>query len=234
MPVGIQLRRRGTAIRKKTLGSDRAIAVESNVMAVVPLAADLRDLCLTRYSRSHAPAIQSWVRSDRELLWLAPATPPPLTVAKIEDWSRAEQHRFLLWNAPQARPIGYAELDFFSGVRDQMWIGHLILDPQVRGCGVSVTFTAALLGLAFDRFDAQKVLLLVFPENVAAVRSYTRAGFASEGFEQRRFDRNDATYALLRMGLDRSHYRRLAAVNASFSAPLPFVAGASTWSMAMK
>jgi ribosomal-protein-alanine N-acetyltransferase len=203
-------------------------------MAVIPLVAELRDLCLTRYSRSYAPAIQGWVQSDRELLWLAPATPPPLTVEKIDGWSRADQHRFLLWNAPLARPIGYAELDFLSATRDQMWIGHLILDPQVRGCGLSVTFTAALLEQAFERFEAHRVLLLVFPENTAAVRSYVRAGFVSDGYERRQFTPDEAEFALLRMALDRSRYRRLAAVNAVPPPSLPFVAGASSGSMAMK
>ncbi len=194
-------------------------------MAVMPLAADTRDLCIAGYSAAHARYVQSWIRSDRELLWLAPATPPPVTAEKVDGWSRADQHRFLLWNAPLNRPVGYAELDFLSPARDQMWIGHFILAPQVRGCGLSLTFASTLLHLAFDRFEAARVLLLVFPDNAAAVRCYTRVGFTADGEERKQFEHDDSVHVLLRMVLDRARYRRLAGSAAIPPRHLPLISG---------
>jgi hypothetical protein len=38
-----------------------------------------RPCCLTPFDVLHAPQIAAWVRSEEELAWLAPGTPPPLT-----------------------------------------------------------------------------------------------------------------------------------------------------------
>mgnify|MGYP003870401201 CR=1 FL=1 len=190
---------------------------------LAPTAFDVDSCCVTRFTPLHAPVISGWVADQRELLWLAPATAPPLTAEKVNNWSRSEQQRFVLWHTPTRRPIGYSELDFLQPLRDQMWIGHFIIDPAVRGMGLGHVFASTLLNMAFDRFAAQHVLLLVFPENRAAVRCYERLGFVETGAEVKRFDQQPEECVLMRMLLERSRYRRLAATRMAPSPALPFV-----------
>ncbi len=195
-------------------------------MATAPMAFDLGRLCLTHYSREHAGVIASWVREARELLWLAPATPPPLTAEKVDGWSRAEQHRFVVWESIPGRAAAYVELDYLTPTHEQMWVGHLVIAPGMRGRGLSVVITESLLELAFERFLAQQVLLLVFPENTRAVRCYERVGFRRAGEEIKHFEHRGRSESLLRMAIDRGRYRRLASARATPRLTLPFVAQA--------
>ncbi len=188
-----------------------------------PPAFDVGSCCVTRYVAAHAPVITGWVADEQELLWLAPATAPPLTAEKVDHWSRSDQHRFVLWHTLTRRPIGYSELDYLQPLRDQMWIGHFIIDPALRGMGLGHVFASTLLNMAFDHFAAQHVLLLVFPENRAAVRCYERLGFVETGAEVKRFDQRPDECVLMRMLLERSRYRRLAATRIAPSPALPFV-----------
>ena len=50
--------------------------------------------CLARFDPLMAPVIARWARDDRELFWLAPKTPPPLTAAKV-----------VAWASPDGRPL---------------------------------------------------------------------------------------------------------------------------------
>lgn len=195
-------------------------------MATAPMALDLGRLCLAQYGRGHADAVASWVRDERELLWLAPGTVPPLTAAKVDGWSKAEQHRFVVWESIPGRAAAYAELDYLTPTREQMWVGHLIIAPTMRGQGLSIIITESLLELAFEHFLAQQVLLLVFPENIPAVRCYERVGFRRAGDEVKHFEHRGRSETLLRMAIDRGRYQRLSSTRATPRLTLPFVAQA--------
>lgn len=195
-------------------------------MATAPTATEFGRLCLTYYSNGHAAAVASWVRDERELLWLAPATVAPLTAEKVDGWSKADQHRFVVWESIPRRAAAYVELDYLTPAREQMWVGHLVIAPALRGRGLSVVVTDTLLEMAFDRFGARQVLLLVFPENTPAVRCYERVGFRGAGEEIKHFEHRGRSERLLRMAIDRGRYRRLSATRSTPRVTLPFVAQA--------
>ncbi len=164
---------------------------------------------LSLFDPIHAPLIVSWVRSERELTWLAPGTAPPLTLEKVTAWGSTSDRRFLFWRGELVQPVAYAELNNMPERSNQMWIGHFLVDPVHRGRRVGTRFAQALLGYAFQRFGAQEVLLVVFPGNVGAIRCYQHAGMNPLGYERKHFVATDREHVFLRMGINAATYQDL-------------------------
>ncbi len=143
---------------------------------------------------------------------LTPTTRPPLTATKVVAWTRAPDRAFLLFEAHRNEPCGYAEVNAMCVNEEHMWIGHVLLDPRVRGRGMGTAFTRLLVDAAFNSLGAERLSLIVFPHNEAAIRSYLRAGFTLRGDEYHRFGRVGRRYRMLRFELDRAAGRRVAAV----------------------
>ena len=169
-----------------------------------------RGVCfLSNFDHRHADSVASWITSDLELTWLAPGTPPPLTAEKVIAWGNRGGHRFLFWNEPPAGPIGYAELNEMPEAPRQMWIGHFLLDPGLRGLGYGTRFVRALLSRAFKHLGATSVLLVVFPENEAAIRCYLRSGMTLTGQEQKYFKSTRREHVFDRMAIERRRFDQL-------------------------
>lgn len=178
----------------------------------------------TRFDAAHAARVASWVRTDRELAWLAPATPPPLTAEKVIAWGGQDRgRRFLFWDDSPSGPAGYVELNPMLNDPRLMWIGHFVLDPARRGRSLGSRFAAALLATAFRHYRAAEVILVVNPENVAAVRCYELAGFMPTGRESKFFETTQREYTFLRMSVTRPRYRQLAAAGRLPSEVTPFL-----------
>lgn len=177
--------------------------------------------CLSYFQNSLAEVIASWVRSESELAWLAPGTPWPLTAEKVLVWGQERRERFLLWNGRDEHPIGYAELNEMPKTRDQLWIGHFMLDPGHRGCGWAVRFAQALLARAFVERQATDVLLVVVPDNERAIRCYQRAGMIDQGQERKHFKATRREYLFNRMAISRGRFKKLTSLGQLPDTPLP-------------
>jgi len=136
---------------------------------------------------------------------LSPITDPPLTPEKVLGWQRPDGHAFvfsertsgpfLQREVPQhaandstrRRPVGYGELNPMQAERGHWWLGHCIVDPDQRRRGVGARLIRGLWGFAFGRLEARRVSLIVFPENEAAFRCYSRNGFVEVGEEFHEF-----------------------------------------------
>lgn len=180
------------------------------------------DVYLTGFDPRYAEAIVGWVRDERELLWLAPGTPPPLTVQKVLDWSKERRRRQLFWRVDQSSPTGYAELNEMPGVARQMWVGHFLVDPSHRLHGLGTQFAQALVLRAFLEFGADDLLLVVFPENTRAIRCYERAGLVVLGKEKKLFESTGREHTFLRMGLERRRFMKLATKGMLPARPVPY------------
>jgi RimJ/RimL family protein N-acetyltransferase len=152
--------------------------------------------------------IVEWVRDDQELFLMAPQTLPPLTIEKVTDWCTTANGRqpWLLWNYEADEPLGYGELNPLQYCPGHWWIGHFLIAPAARGRGLGRRFVRLLLAHAFLRHAAQRVGLVVFPENLAAIYCYERAGFCHDGQEQRPFEASGTVHTLLRMTIRQSGF----------------------------
>jgi RimJ/RimL family protein N-acetyltransferase len=174
-------------------------------MAADPVnrAAGTPPLRLTPFRAEWAGLVVSWVRDAQEAYWLAPKTPPPLTATHVLRWHEPGHNPFALLAAPGEPPVGYAELNTLVRTRRQYWIGHLIVDPDRRGRGLGSTFTQLLLDEAFEERGAQRVSLVVFPENAAASACYRAAGLREDGHEWHTFPAYGTRACLVRWARSR-------------------------------
>lgn len=144
-------------------------------------------LRLEPFRTLQASAIAGWLYPPDELFWLAPGTSPPLTPAKIIAWQRPGGRRLVMLGGSGPSLLAYAELNPMRHRAGHLWLGHCIVHPSLRGRGLGRRFVVALLIEAFERMDADRVSLIVFPENVRAIRCYRWCGFETVGEEWHRF-----------------------------------------------
>lgn len=143
--------------------------------------------------------IAAWVKTEQDLHWLAPGTPPPLTGEKITSWKKSGGHSLVGFEKRGKFPVAYGELNPMRTDAAHLWIGHVVVDPQLRNCGIGREFVWGLLEEAFRKEKARRVSLVVFPENKPAVCCYQNCGFHIVGDESHRFQSGGLKYRLLRL-----------------------------------
>lgn len=163
---------------------------------------------LTPFERLYAATMLGWVRNEEELFWLAPRTTGPLTVGRIEAWTEPDDHAFLFWGDDSRIPLGYGELNQMPHRRNHLWLGHLIIAPSHRRKGWGRRLVAALLEEGFVRLRAKEISLVVFPENVAAIRCYRQCGMRAIGDQYKQFGQAGRQYRMIHMGTTAKDYAR--------------------------
>ena len=154
---------------------------------------------LRRFDCAHAALVADWVRTPQEAQWLAPRTKPPITAQTVLGWQAAGRQSYELAAAQSPTPVAYGELNVLRQGRNEFWLGHLLVDPAQRGLGYGVELTRLLLDRAFLQHAARRVVLVVFPENAAAIAAYERAGMRRDGAETHYFPAYQQEVRLLRM-----------------------------------
>lgn len=154
---------------------------------------------LQLFSPSLAELVVSWVGDRHETMWLAPRTPPPLTVAGFLSWHGPGVQPFVMRTTTIGEPVAYGELNTLSEVERRYWLGHLIVNPSLRGRGYGIELTRLLIRRAFEFHAAREVSLVVFPENRSAIRCYRAAGMVEDGFERHDFPCYGVRVDLVRM-----------------------------------
>ena len=142
---------------------------------------------LTPFDALLAPMVAGWAREGRDLFWLAPRTPPPLTPSKVVGWVTPEGRPMLFWQHRNPEPLGYLELNPMPSDYGHYWLGHCVVDPARRGNGSGRCMIHLSLELAFHVRRASRVSLVVFPDNVAAIRCYRRVGLIDAGDQYKFF-----------------------------------------------
>jgi len=140
-------------------------------------------LRLQPFDPAHADLVASWITSNLEAYWLAPQTPPPLTGDRIRRWSAPDHEALQLCPPHDRRPVAYGELNILDVYRHAYWLGHLIVDPSLRGRGIGRELTRRLIQRARACYGAMQVSLVVFPANLAAIACYRAAGLVPDGYE---------------------------------------------------
>jgi len=166
--------------------------------AIAPIDANAQ-ITLRPFAGHDLGVIIGWVRTPEELRRLAPSTPWPLTVEKMRAWRRDRGEAYGLHVGADTVPIGYGELNPMRSQPDQLWIGHVIVDPAFQRRGYGTRFVTELVRLAFETQQATRLILVVFPSNTAAIHCYHRAGFRTIGEEYHSFGSSTLKHRLLRM-----------------------------------
>lgn len=146
-----------------------------------------------------AEELLRWVRSDDELRRLAPGTPPPLSADKIHAWKKPDGEVWSLHVGDAEVMIGYAELNPMRHEARHLWLGHVLIKPEERRRGWGRALVSEMIRRAFEARDAQRVSLLVFPDNEPALRCYRVLGFQERGLETHFFPATRRTCTMMRM-----------------------------------
>ncbi len=150
------------------------------------------------FGAQHAPVIATWVTTETQLRWLAPSTAPPLTAEKVMAWKRPLGWAFVLGTDAEAVPLGYGELNPMKNNPRHYWLGHVVICPARRRCGLGVRLVRSLLHHAYTSLQATQVSLIVFPANEVALHCYRRAGLAEVGEEFHQFGKEGPHHRLIR------------------------------------
>ncbi len=95
--------------------------------------------------------------------------------------------------------VGYFNLVFDPDSSEIYWLYHFFIDHRYQGRGYGQLALDAIQTLLRDQFPrCRSVSLTVHPENVAAQRLYTRAGFRPTG----RFHETEGGEPIYRLRLD--------------------------------
>ncbi len=156
-------------------------------------------LSLIPFDNLYAPTIASWIPDDRQLAWLAPSTQPPLTAAKVVGWVRPHGRRLLGAIKSNPLPIAYGELNPMMKEPGHLWVGHVVIDPLYRHRGLGRHFVDAICQTGWHEMGADRISLIVFPDNLPAIRCYLRVGFCEIGEEHHAFGGHGPRRRLLRL-----------------------------------
>jgi RimJ/RimL family protein N-acetyltransferase len=162
---------------------------------------------LARFDPGKAPIVAGWVAGAHDLLWLAPKTYPPLTPAKVIAWTSEDGAPMLFHRDGAAEPLGYVELNPMPGEPKHLWMGHCVIDQQQRGRGLGQIMVRLLVRHAFEQRRADRVSLVVFPDNFGAIACYRSCGFVEVGTQSKFFYPTGRQHTLLQMNLDQRTWR---------------------------
>lgn len=176
---------------------------------------------LSSFDRLMAPLVAGWARDGRELFWLAPSTPAPLTAAKVVGWVGPDGGPRLFRREGIFEPLGYLELNPMPGQPNHHWLGHCVIRPERRGTGLGRIMIDLVLNEAFEARGARQISLMVFPENLAAYRCYLRTGFREITDQYKYFATTGKRYRMVQMGLSRDEYERARREHAGGAGPAP-------------
>lgn len=161
---------------------------------------------LAAFDRLMAPLVAGWAREGRDLFWLAPSTPAPLTAAKVVAWAGPDGGPRLFRRDDCFEPLGYLELNPMPGQPAHYWLGHCLIRPEQRGTGLGRVMIELVLNEAFARRAARQISLMVFPENLPAFHCYVSVGFRKVNEQCKYFATTGKQYQMLHMSLSREGY----------------------------
>ena len=156
-------------------------------------------LDVVEFDPAHAAEIAGWIVDERELCLLAPSTKPPLTAAAVIDWKKPGGSALVLLDTASPEPIAYGELNPMRRETRHVWLGHVIVRPDLRGQGLGRRFVQALVDHGFAVLHATHISLIVFPSNTAAINCYLRVGFRQVSDEYHAFNGSARKHRLVRL-----------------------------------
>ncbi len=170
-------------------------------MATRPANADVQ---LVTPRPEDAERVAAWIADANEGYWVAPQTRLPITPSDVRGWEKRGHEPHVLVHDDD--PVGYGELNVLNGPAGRYWLGHILVNPTLRGQGFGRLLVERLLRRAFVERDASRVNLVVFTENAPAIATYHVCGFRQDGFETHTFPVYRRTERLLRMMIRRNDY----------------------------
>lgn len=110
----------------------------------------------------------------------------PLTEADQSRWltemiGTGKAVQYIIMLSENNSPVGSVYIRNIDQTHKKGEFGIFIGNVEERGHGLGAMVAMEMLHIAFEKLRLHKVYLRVFPENLAAIKSYEKAGFVKEG-----------------------------------------------------
>jgi ribosomal protein S18 acetylase RimI-like enzyme len=135
---------------------------------------------LRPFTADLAPTVASWPSPPAEIVMWCGHTGGTVSVETIHGWAAQEGVRAFGLHDGE-RLVAYGEL-WVDDDEAEVELARLIVDPRLRGQGIGRILVSRLVALA--RTEHDDVFVRVHPDNEAALRCYTGAGFTRVGAEE--------------------------------------------------
>ena len=130
---------------------------------------------LRPYKKEDAETIISWNKDARAFYQWSAGVMGDYPITK-EEFGFVES--LMAFTAlDEEKTVGFFTFRNPEGRMDELRIGFIILDPQIRGCGKGKEMLKLALKYAFEIYGARRVSLGVFENNEPAYYCYKAAGF---------------------------------------------------------
>ena len=130
---------------------------------------------LRPYKKEDAETILSWSQDERAFYQWSAGVMGNYPITQEEFGFVDSLMAFTAFD--EGKPIGFFTLRNPEGKMDELRIGFVILDPQLRGHGKGKEMLQLALKYAFEIYGAKRVSLGVFENNEPAYYCYKAAGF---------------------------------------------------------
>lgn len=168
-----------------------------------------RGVRLRGVERADLPTLVGWVNDPETRAQIARSS--PISMAEEERWFDALLKSttdvvFLIETWPkkpreEPRRLGMCGIHKIDWKNRNCSVGIVIGEAQERGRGYGTDAMTALVRHAVADLGLQRVELEVFPDNVAALRSYERVGFQREGVRRQALFKAGALRDLVLMSI---------------------------------
>jgi RimJ/RimL family protein N-acetyltransferase len=157
---------------------------------------------LIPYDRTYFTVLNSWI-TDENILFQYSGTSfvYPFTEKQLLDYQRKHPDRkFYIGLRQDHTPFAFGEIvpqDPYTVRLARILVGEV----ESRGKGLGESFIRELLLEAQERFRVRFVDLYVLSDNIAAIRCYTKAGFAFSDHEDIILTHKSTDHLIRRMSL---------------------------------
>jgi RimJ/RimL family protein N-acetyltransferase len=133
--------------------------------------------------RDDLDRLYRWANDAETTRWLL--IDPPMSLAAESAWldhmlASATDRLFIICTAG-GTPIGSITLTQISAKHRKARVGIAIFEKEARGQGLGTQAMKVMLDYCFRTLGLHRVELDVFESNAAAIKSYKKCGFVSEG-----------------------------------------------------
>ncbi len=146
----------------------------------------MTDLKARPFAAADIPTFLEWFPDAASVMqWAGPRLRAPLDchqLAGLLDRSASQQGNWQAWTVHDAEraTVGHFQLRFDAACRQAM-LGRVAIAPGHRGRGLADSLARVALAEAFAKEIVHRVEFRVFDFNAAAIATYLKVGFVTEG-----------------------------------------------------
>lgn len=150
--------------------------------------------------------------NDSEVLRnLTPEVPYPITLQEEEKWfesitSLRDTYKFAIETISDNKFIGGCSINDVDWKNSVVTVGIFIGNKDYRGKGYGTDAMKVLMDFIFTQMNINKIRLIVYSYNKAALKCYEKCGFKIEGILRKEIYRDGKYFDKISMGILREEY----------------------------